>query len=294
MRAALDDALRQECLDALIRCESRQRDALSKGLWRIALGQMVAADLAAGEHRTMIGNSAARRLLADISGGAVDTRAFSSIGLALVLREAKSSHKEVVRFRRDALATLERLMRKGKGDGATQQAYATLAGLSGFQRVADVLRTTLEDRNADPGFRAQSALSLAMLGVGDPGAVRALTAALWDRRSETLRSEAALALSLLKDASFSTPLVREMKKARTERVIAQIALALGRLGEVRSVSPMLAVAEDTEAMDLTRALAVASVGILLDPERRPSLFRLSHGAIYAAPTESLLELFSIL
>ena len=80
----------------------------------------------------------------------------------------------------------------------------------------------------------------------------------------------------------------------SEHTRARIAVALGRLGDVRTVDQLLGVASGKRHGDETRALAVAALGLLADPEAVPSLVRLARDAPYMARTDALHEALDIL
>jgi HEAT repeat protein len=152
----------------------------------------------------------------------------------------------------------------------------------------------VEDPRRSEALRGHAAEGLALLGARSPEAVRALVVALSEPNAEVLRRQAALALSVL-DAPFaSSHLLREPGTAKTEHLMAQLAVCVGRLDDLSAVEPLLAVARDPRRGELTRALAVVSLGHLADPERRPVLHRLSIDANYPARTDALHSAFMIL
>ena len=60
------------------------------------------------------------------------------------------------------------------------------------------------------------------------------------------------------------------------------------------MEPLLAVAGDGDRPELVRAMAIVALGVLADPEARPSLQRLRRGAAYPVRTTALEEAFTIL
>jgi HEAT repeat protein len=150
------------------------------------------------------------------------------------------------------------------------------------------------DRGEPDELRGHAAVALGQVGRDGPEVVRAVTLALAERGSEVLRRQAALALSLLGAPSASSQLLRELRSGSTEHLLAQVAVAFGRLDDLAAVEPLLKVAGDAARSELTQALAVVSLGLLVDPERRPSLHRLGADAAYPARTDALHEVLSIL
>jgi HEAT repeat protein len=71
-------------------------------------------------------------------------------------------------------------------------------------------------------------------------------------------------------------------------------VALGRLADPASLPAVVDVARARKANPEMRALAIAVLGLLGDPEQVPSLFRLTTDANYIARTDALQEAFSLL
>ena len=113
-------------------------------------------------------------------------------------------------------------------------------------------------------------------------------------RNTELRGQVALGLSFLGSRDAVTLLVRELGVAETERHLADLAVALGRLGDVAAVAPVIEAASDGKRRESAQSLAVAALGLLCDPEPRPSLLRLSAESNFPARTDALHEAFTIL
>lgn len=271
------------------------RDALTRGLGHLAFGRLLGADLRAGTTDLLLRTAAAPTLLGEAGHGPRPVRGFSALGLALAARGVVSGEAETARFTQQATATLLRGFERTTDDGL-RGAYAVGLGLlrDSGKPVVQALSATLEDRAAAPELRGHVALALAQIGDRSLGVLRAVRTAMYDRRSPDLRSEAALALSFLGGPSDTKMLTQELEKARSQWVLAQIASALGQLGDVAAVPAVLALASDAGRDDESRALAIASLGLLGDPEPRPSLLQLSLDANYPAHTAALREAFTIL
>ena len=76
--------------------------------------------------------------------------------------------------------------------------------------------------------------------------------------------------------------------------LAAVTRALGRLGDLSAVEPLLALAAREDVPELVQAMAVVSMGRLLDSEPRPSLLRLTGGVCYPARSKAFQEAFTIL
>ena len=109
-----------------------------------------------------------------------------------------------------------------------------------------------------------------------------------------LRAQAALGIALLGSGRASTQLLRQLRTGKTELLLAQVTIALGRLGELSAVHPLLEHASDEMRSELAQSLGVVALGLLVDPEPRPSLLRLTWSSFYTARTASLEEAFTIL
>ena len=111
---------------------------------------------------------------------------------------------------------------------------------------------------------------------------------------EGVRREAARALGLLGDASALPVLVEELRADLPDVVRSRSAVALGALRRAVAVDPLIALASDRAAGDVARAIAVAALGLLADPERVRSLSRFSTDLGSVAVTDALGTALSLL
>ena len=272
----------------------RNRDPLTTGLGQIALGHVLGADLRAGAERVLLNTHAERKLLDEARNGATPTRGFSAIALALALRDVKASSPEAGAFLADAHRVLLRGLTGGRGDDTMRAAYAVAVGIARTQEALDPLLAVLGDAHADPELRGHAAVALGDLGRRTPEVQRVLFGALAQRRYSELRRQAALGLALLGGRVVGTQLLKELEHGQTEQLLAQVVIALGRLGDLAAVSPLSTYATDPDRSELAQALAVVALGMLADPQPRPTLLRLSQNANYPSRTASLHEAFTIL
>ncbi len=286
---------REQAVEACARGVDLSRDNLTRGLGLIALGRLLGADLQADCVGVVERTKAPTTLLKEARGAVYGVRGFAAIGLALAMRGSSSSNINAVKFQKDGLAILTRGFAKMR-EARVRSAYVVALGLLGKQAQASEQAMTeiLMDRRADAELRGHAALSLAWMETGSEAARKAMRTAILDRRSVELRSQAALALSFLGGRAESTMLVVELRKAKSQWVLAQVAAALGQLGDVGAVPAILEVASDTNRQEEARALAIASLGLLGDPEPKPSMLRLTRDANYPARTNALDEALSIL
>ncbi len=289
---------RFEAVDAWAKASRYARDPLSKGLAQIALGRLVGADLRTGNPRFAGRSDLTTQLLKEAKGGVVARRGFGALALALSIYRVPPEHKTTATYINQARALVMKQLEDGRGDAGVRSSFVVALGLINAHKSTlestNLLISVLEDRNNDPALRGYAAVALGQMSSRRSDILKALKVALWDKRSEDLRSEAALALSLLSRKGEGQPLMRELERASTERVLAQVAIALGQLGDLAAVPSVIQAAKDTKRSDLARAFALTSLGLMADPETKPSLLRLSLDANYAALTDALHEVFTIL
>lgn len=270
------------------------RDPLTTGLGRLAQGHLLGADLRAGSDEVFLKTRAADELLAEAANGSIPTRGFSTLALALAMREVHATQADVHQFLADATRTLLRGLEGGRGDDTVRASYAVALGVAHADEALEPLLAVIEDRRADPELRGHAAVAVGQLGRRTAEAQRVLFAALAQRRDAELRRQAALGLALLGGRVVSTQLLRELETGKTEQLLAQVVIALGRLGDLEAVGPLTAYASDTKRSELAQALGVVALGMLTDPRPRPTLLRLTQHANYPARTPSMHEAFGIL
>ena len=174
-------------------------------------------------------------------------------------------------------------------------AYAVGLGLIGrdaSDQIPSLIRV-LKDKGADADVRGHCAIALSHVGSSSLDVRHALRLALQDKRSIQLRSQAALALSFLGGDSQAELLLAELQTSRSQWVLAQVAAALGQLGDMSAVPGILAVARDEQREEEARALAIAALGLLGDPARKPAMLVLTADSNFAAWTDALREAFTI-
>jgi len=294
----MTEAERAETVEAWTKASRYARDPLSKGLAQIALGRLVGADLRTGNPRFAGRSDLTSQLFKQAKNGVSTQRGFGALALALSIYRVPPEHKTTATYINQARSLVMKQLEVGRGDAGVRSAFVVALGLMNAHKATlestNLLIALLEDRNNDPALRGHAAVALGQLSSRRSDVLKALKVALWDRRSEDLRSEAALALSLLSRKGEGQPLMRELKNATTERVLAQVAIALGQLGDLAAVPGVIEAAKSSKRSDLGRAFAMTSLGLMADPETKPSLLRLSLDANYAALTDALHEAFTIL
>jgi hypothetical protein len=286
---------RRESAQEVLQAIGASNDPLTRGLGHVALGLLVQADLRAGDVGVLAAGGG-RLLLAEARSGSTTTRGFSALALALACRGLGRDERAgaALDFAADAGRLLQEQFESGRGEDRLRSAYAVALGLTARVEAVGALRGVVSDAGADPVLRGHAAVAIGQIGHATPESRRALHLALADRRDADLRRQAALGLALLGGELASTPLLRELATGRTERLLAQVVIALGRLGDLQAVPALTEHAADRSRSEFAQALAVVALGLLTDPEGRPSLLRLTEDANYPARTDSLHEAFTIL
>ncbi|MDJ0974751.1 MAG: hypothetical protein QNJ98_09860 [Planctomycetota bacterium] len=273
----------------------RAKDPLTRGLATIALGHLLAADLRAGRDAHLIAaTDAGARLLRRAESGGSTVRGFAAVALGVAARESSMDLAAARAFRTSALTVLRRQLAKGRGDDDLAAAYAAALGLMEDEASVPLLADILRDRGRAPSVRGRSAVALAQIGNRTPRVMVGLQAAVMDHRNPELRREAGLALSFLATGSESRMLVGGLTRSASQQTLAQTALALGQIGQLEAVKGMLEAARDASHGASSRALAMAALGLILNPDERPSLTRIRFDANYPARTNALHEVFDIL
>lgn len=292
--ARVDLPQRDTLLTAVMRAAALAKSPLTKGLRRLAIGRIVGADLRAGNPRFLRRGPVVTELLGGLKAGAVTERSFAALGLGLAAHALPTGSKAISSFGTRVRTTLTDSFSRARGGDEQQGAVIIALGLTGTLNHAPALAAIVRDSNNSPEVRAHAATALGMLGSHKHGIPDCLRRALRDRRSDLLPSEAGMALALLGKRESGKELANELLGARTERAMAFGALALGHLGDLTAAGPVMASVRDTKRSSIARAMAVAALGLLADPERRPSLVRLSIDSCYPALSNSMHELFTIL
>jgi HEAT repeat protein len=291
-------AERLEAVRAAERVLDLAHDPFTRGLALLARGRLVAADLADGSLAALCDGGTEDALLRAARNAAPSARGFAALALgfsaaAAAARDEMRARAFVASARDELLALFGR-----EGDPVVRGAYAVALGLlvaggGSDEGVADALAGVVVDRNADARLRGHACIALASAAPDAERAAEAIGGALEERASPGLASEAAVALSLLGGRPETRRLLRALSGSPSERATAQIVIALGRLGDPSAAAALLTVARERGRSEETRALAVTALGLLVDPEPRPSLHRLSLDANYPARTDALQEAFTL-
>ncbi len=285
---------RLTAVKALLRAEKSAPDHFSEGLGQIALARVVHADLKTDSAVILEQTKADEVLLARAQKSFVTVRGFHALALAVAVRDIGSHHEKIGTFVRGARDTLLAGFDRPRGDNDLRGAYAVALGIMKASSARDRLVAVLNERNAGPSLRSRAAIALAQIGAVDEGVRAALRAVMADERTLAPRSAGALALSLLTGTPESDALVKQLRTADSQREQIAAAGALGQLEDPTSLPAITEVARAKKKNFEVRALAIAILGLIGDPEPTPSMFRLSLDANYIARTDALNEAFTLL
>lgn len=275
---------------------SRTGDPDTAGLALVSVGRLLEADLAAGSEYVLTKTEAAEALAHGVDAGSVPVRPFAAIALALAAhpRPDAPAVERAEPFRERALKVLRENASDEGHDPEVRGACAISLGLLATERGMDVLLALAGKDTANLTLRADACAGLGLLGKRSGATLAVLRAALTSRAADGLRREAARALGRLGDRTAVPALVRELQSGGADHVVARAALALGEIADAASVVPLASLVESKGAVDSTRAIAVAALGLIADPEPVGSLSRLATDSNYLARTDALAEVLSLL
>jgi HEAT repeat protein len=283
---------RREMAMAIETSLKSRRDPLTTGLGHIAAGRLLEQDLREGEITVLDAAELPHVLLEAAKKGPSTERGFAAIALALAARGAKDAGGALPLQQR-VQAMLLHGLEKGRGDDALKASYAVALGVLDVPEGIDLLLETVRDVHANPVLRGHAAVALGQMGRRAKDIRPALMTMLAEKRGVTLRVRAAMALALLGGRDVRDQLIGELGDASSEYHRAHVVIALGRLGDLGAVQPLLEYATNERYSELARALGVVALGLLTDPETRPSMLRLTEDANYPAATSVLYSAYSI-
>lgn len=292
--ASVERVVAARVLETALR--DKNQELLTAGLLNLSLGEVLGADLRDGSERV---------LRALKNGALLESRArsmpwhlqgFAALALGTALRDVRPPDADgtVAAFRTRSAGTLRLLLGNSKKEQDVRAAAAVALGLIGDPDSIAPLTAVVRNPKRTGDFRGYAALATALIGLERAKVVEALEAAATSPGPEVLRARAAMAISVFGERATAEKLIRELERGGGTRRLAGVTKALGRLGELDAAGPLMAAASDPERNELVQAMAIAALGILLDPESVPSLMRLMNGAVYPLRTPVMEEVFTLL
>jgi HEAT repeat protein len=165
-------------------------------------------------------------------------------------------------------------------------AGAVALGLSRDRKAVPLLLERLGDTSEDQG---QGYLALALGMIGDEQAVVPLKELVRaSKYKPEIMEQASIALALLGDKSTAPELAEMLAKAQGQAAQASIATALGRIGDVRTIDPLLRLIDRKDLTASARAFAAAALGQVADTEPLPWYTPIALDLNYVATTGTLL------
>lgn len=274
----------------------RTRDASTRHFAYISLGYAIRDDVRARRADVIEHTKAADVLLEAASKGKRGDRNYAGLALAIVAREIGErppldAYGDLRSEVFEVLGAGLQSKRFGKRERAN---FAVALGVAGARSHANALLELVRDKDESHELRGYAALALGLLRDNRTSVIKAVRAALEDRRSEEMRIQCATALGLLHDREAVPLLLEELEQSRSLSAKAQVVLALARIGDERAVNPLVAIVRSEREQMYTRAVSCAALGIVGDLEPVPSLSRISVNVNYRASTDLTREVLSIL
>lgn len=235
-----------------------------------------------------------------MDGGKVTERPFAALALGLLGFESDpKKEKKPQEYRYELATIIRREFQELKGDKPSLGAQAIALGMLGDNRdeTVDLLIKVLGDRGQDKKLRGAAAMALGLIGA--PRAKDAVMKALEEREDRDLRVDTAVAAGLLGDSNAVAKLCEVVTDAKASQFeLGSVALALGQIGDARSIGPLVQILEpekkDGAYPDLTRALVSVALGQIADSHEIRILSRISRDVNYRASFEALDEILTIL
>jgi HEAT repeat protein len=274
----------------------RIRDATARSFAMISLAYLVEADVRADETAVLGSQRVGKYLLEQAESGRYGVRTYAALALGLICRAIGDTPTIDLygEFQSDARRTLRGGLVSKKNPARARAAYAVALGIAGDTLSIPQLAKNVANDKGDDELRGYSAIALGHIGIATPQVVKPILKALTSRRSEKLRQATATALGLLAYRGAVPTLEAELKSAQSQSAKGQIVVALAKVGDNRSIAPLVGLLRNTQEQELTRALACAGLGIVGDIAWIPTLSKISKDINYRASTDAINEVLSIL
>ena len=258
-----------DAVKALRTNEDQGKDEQERYFVGVALGQIG-------------GEEAVKHLRKTLRDGKNLHRTWAALGLGVHAYEMRSSGGLASAAEiGDDLVTL---IRRDK-DAARRGAYAIALGLMKHLPARDILVEEMKDTNVQQ-YKGYTGIALGLMDA--PDVIGAITEEV--RKSKRLPEQLqalAIGLGVLGDKEIVPELLAMMKDAKTTSVYAAIAQALGFIGDVRSIEPLVNLASDKNLTGEARAFAIVALGIVGDKEEYPWNNKIAENMNYRASVSTL-------
>jgi HEAT repeat protein len=170
---------------------------------------------------------------------------------------------------------------------ASVGAFSIACGLLGDIEASPLLLDKLEKGN-DERARGHAAIGLGLMNARD--SVETIRELIGEStyRPDLLR-ELVIALGLLRDHDATELLLRTIDRTRSLAAQASIARALGRIGDRRTVGPLVALLTDERLGDRARSFMAVALGLVADKDELPWNTILGVGLNYTAAPPTLFD-----
>jgi hypothetical protein len=221
-------------------------------------------------------------------------RPYAALALGLAVRDVGPVNKAVAHTLAEVHRALVRGLQHGRGADDVLAASAVALGVAQATTGYGALLEIVGDRKRGARLRACCAVALAQMGRDTPAVREALGAAAQERVSPWVHGGAVRALALLAAPGTTEDLLRQLETTRSRYAVAVVAGALGRFGDPAAAPALVRVARDRIESMRVRVMAVVALGLIFDPEPKPSRVRLSTHANYPSRTAALTQIFNIM
>ena len=277
-----DEPLAAEVFEALVSRKERSRDRQEQNYTAISLAQLAAS--APGPIREKV-----TAYLAEQSRkGSTAYRPWAGLGLGVLGFHLKAQKAALP----DSAVRSLRVAFLDTQDPSAKASFAIALGLAGAEEAADELRNAMESSRVE-SLRGYCAVALGLLGA------RAHRDSLTElirssRRRPQLLRQASIGLALTRDHRAAEVLLALLQGrdsgGASLSVMASVSMALGFIGDYRSVRPLVAVLQDERnTTPLGRAFAAAALGMVADKEPIRWNSKIAEDLNYRAAVPTLID-----
>jgi hypothetical protein len=272
------DELEVQIRDSLIETISSASDISARRFAMIAAARVAARPASASAADP---TPVRQALLRQLSRGGSEDRCWAALALSILERSRVESRHPADEA---SLLALRTALREARAP-LDVAAFALASGIVGDREATDELLEQLEQTRED------TSKGLVAVGLGLVDAREAadeIQALVEDStyRPRLLR-EASIALGLLGDGDLIDILLSRLRDTRSLAARSSIAQALARIGDARTVDPLLQMLEDPEISGGARSYAAIALGLVADRDALPWNMIYSVNTNYLASTPTL-------
>jgi HEAT repeat protein len=225
-------------------------------------------------------------LLRELVDGRTTSRPWAAIAIAVLERALDDAQPQLV----PSSPEMKLALRKVLADSSQPDLVGALCTAIGIVRDRE---GAAEIRNALETTQDTEAKGHAMVALGLIGARSSLDAIekilLQSKFRPELVQRAATGLGLMRDAQLVPKLIELMNDNASVSSLGAVCFALGRVGDVRGVDALLALARSAERNNIARGLATEALGAVADKDFLPWNTALSCNSNYCAHPGTLSD-----